>query len=653
MRGNSIGESSELEVSGSATSGVPSQLIRVMPDTLANKIAAGEVVQRPASAVKEMIENALDAGADQVTVVLKAAGRELIQVIDDGCGMGTEDAVTCFLRHATSKIRSVDDLERILTLGFRGEALASIAAVAQVELRTKRHNDPVGICVRVDGGVMQATEPCATPDGTSLAVRNLFYNVPARRNFLKSPATEFKHLVETFQFLALSNPRVGFTLIHDDHEVYRLTASRAEDPFEATRHRIVELFGPPYDSHLVPVEEATSYLSVYGFVGRSDFYRKSRGEQFLFVNGRFVKHRSLEHAVASSYGDMLPEGAHPFFTLFLDLDPRHVDVNVHPTKAEVKFDDERGVYGFLRAVVKKALGTVDLTPRMTASMGADAVVAGAAARPRPFVPAWDAGVESMGRPGARPPRSGGQGYRDDGSLPAGEQSARLYEAVVPETTTDADAMTGEVVPSGALPGPALDDEREPLLWQLNDAYIITQIRSGLMIVDQNAAHERILYEKAMQSLNDGFGLSQQLLFPHTHDLNPADYELLKELLPELKSLGFVIDLFSGRSLVIRGVPTDIRPGDEKSVLEEVLEQYKSYRDTLQLKRRELLARSIARRGAIRQNTRLSRKEMRALIDQLFSCEMPYAGPHGKPTMIQITMDELSKRFGRGGASSGL
>ncbi|RMH63119.1 MAG: DNA mismatch repair endonuclease MutL, partial [Bacteroidetes bacterium] len=337
-----------------------------MPETLANKIAAGEVVQRPASALKELIENALDAGADAIDVVLKKAGSELIQVIDNGCGMGPADAVACFQRHATSKITSIEDLERIRTLGFRGEALASIAAVAQVELRTRRVEDEAGTCVRIHGGTLVDTQPCAAPGGTSLAVRNLFFNVPARRNFLKTPATEFRHLVETFQFLALSNPDVGFTLTHDDNEVYRLTPSRAAAGHEALRHRILELFGESYRDALVPVEETTSYLSVYGFVGTPEFHRKSRGEQFLFVNRRYVKNRYLEHAVASGFGDMLPEGAFPFFTLFLDLDPRHVDVNVHPTKAEVKFDDERGIYGFIKAVVKKALGTADLTPRFEA-----------------------------------------------------------------------------------------------------------------------------------------------------------------------------------------------------------------------------------------------------------------------------------------------
>ncbi len=322
----------------------PDGLVRVLPEGLANKIAAGEVVQRPASVLKELMENALDAGAAHVTVVLRQAGSELVQVVDDGCGMGPEDAATCFGRHATSKIAEAEDLERIRTLGFRGEALASVAAVAQVELKSKRRGDAAGTCVRIEGSTVVDQSPCAAPNGTSVAVRNLFFNVPARRNFLKSPATEFKHLVETFQFLALSNPTVGFALVHDDAEVYRLAASGAG--FEAAlRARIGQLLGERPDDALVPVAETTSYLSVRGVVGRPEGARKSRGEQFLFVNGRFVKNRSLDHAVGSAFGDLLPKGTHPLSALFFTLDPRHVDVNVHPTKTEVKFDDERGSTG--------------------------------------------------------------------------------------------------------------------------------------------------------------------------------------------------------------------------------------------------------------------------------------------------------------------
>ena len=639
------------------------RLIHIMDETLANKIAAGEVVQRPASAAKELIENALDAGADDVTVVLKAAGSELIQVVDNGCGMSRPDAEACFKRHATSKIRSIDDLDRIRTLGFRGEALASIAAVAQVELKTKRVQDEAGYRIRIEGGKEVAAEPCAVPDGTSVAVRNLFFNVPARRNFLKTPATEFKHLVETFQFLALAHPNVGFRLVHDDNEVYRLTPAGEDDPFAALRHRIKDLFGTGHADHLVPVEETTSYLSVEGFVSEPEFHRRSRGEQFLFVNGRYVKSRYLDHAVLGAFEGLLPDGAYPFYALFLRLDPSHIDVNVHPTKAEIKFDDERGVYGFLKAVVRKALGTYDLTPQLDEASPDDEVsfsqrppeggTMPPSFSPRARTRAGDAtgGGQAGGRR-ATPPRRDPAGPRLRGNQSLGDLSEQLYGGMpeAPSETTPLDPQQGRTLASAAMDDEVPDEQGEPatLLWQLHDRYILTQIRSGLMMVDQQAAHERILYEKALQSLRSGFGMSQQLLFPHTLDVSPADHELLKELIPDLRSLGFDVDFFSGRSVVVRGVPADIRPGDERTVLDDILEQYKTYREDLHLKGRENLARSIAHRSAIKAGTKLSPKEMRTLIDQLFMCEMPYASPHGRPTLVKISIEELDKRFGRGG-----
>lgn len=593
-------------------------LIRIMPESLANKIAAGEVVQRPASVVKELVENALDAGARHITVILKDAGKTLVQVIDDGCGMSPADARLCFQRHATSKIRAIEDLERIRTLGFRGEALASIAAVAHVELKTKRAQDAAGYRVRIEGGHLIATEPCATANGTAVAVRNLFYNVPARRNFLKTPATEFKHIIETFQVLALSHPEVGFTLIHDDVEIYRMGPESDSSPVERLRRRIGTLFGPEYALQTLPVEETTSYLSVRGFLGRPELYRKSRGEQFFFVNRRYVHHRYLEHAVTSSYEHLIPEGAHPFFVLFLQLDPRHVDVNVHPTKAEVKFDDERGIYGVLRAIVRRTLGMADLVPQLES--------ASTVMMPSEIVPA------------ARAPR-----IDRLSTLSAGEVSRWLYggEPVETEPPMQQTVLPSSVRPETEEEAPAHDT----LIWQVHDRYILTQIRSGLLLIDQYAAHERILYERALCNLENGLGLSQQLLFPQTLEFSPADFALVKELLPELRALGFDLELFSGRTVVMRGVPDDIRPGDERTMLEDLLAQYKANLP-LRLPSRENLARSIARRKAVRPGTRLTEKQMRMLIDQLFLCETPYVSPTGQPTMIRLTLEELDRRFGR-------
>ncbi len=599
--------------------------IRVMPETLSNKIAAGEVVQRPASAVKELLENAVDAGAGSVTLILKRAGTELIQIVDDGCGMSREDAAACFRRHATSKLFVAEDLNCISTLGFRGEALASIAAVAQVELRTKRAVDGAGLCIRNEGGRIVSSEPCATSDGTSLAVRNLFYNVPARRNFLKTPATELRHIIETFQALALSRPDIAFTLIHDDVEMHRLPAETGE-PAEALRARIGALFGDQYPAMLVPVREQTSYLTVHGFVGMPELHKKHRSEQFLFVNGRIVKSRSLGHAIQSAYEGLVPKGTWPFFCVFLSMDPSRVDVNVHPAKAEVRFDDDRGVYGFLHAVVQKGLGAMLLTPLVDAP-SADTTEPWVLKSPaREFtVPGT---THSASASGFSSDASSAAYYRKDEQRDAGRQSEELYRGVA----------------SLSIPDAASGNE-DMLLWQLHDRYILTQIQSGLMIIDQHAAHERILYERALGHLRQGQGLSQQLLFARTVDFSPADFELLKELLPDLSALGFDIELLSGRTAVVRGVPSEIHSGDKEVLLEDLLAQYRRDNEQAGAERQERLARSLARRGAIRSGAVLAPAEMRSVIDQLFACDKPYVCPRGRATVVRIPIDELQKRFG--------
>lgn len=613
---------------GTDSSGV----IKVMPETLANKIAAGEVVQRPASVAKELIENSIDAGARQIDLIVKSAGSELIQVVDDGCGMSKEDALTCFKRHATSKIRDIGDLERIATLGFRGEALASIASVAHVELRTKQPDAASATRVRLEGGEVVAFEPVAATNGTSIAVRNLFYNVPARRNFLKTPATELRHLLDTFSFLALANPSVGFRFIQDDEVVHQLPALKQMQPASAQKKRIGDLLGEAYASRSYRVDETTSYLSLSGYIGHADFHRKSRGEQFLFVNGRYVKSRYLEHAITSAYEGLLPEGTFPFFTLFLQLDPRHIDVNVHPTKAEIKFDDERGIYAFVRSVIRRGIGSAHLIPEI--KPGSDS----AFSAPSSFMPSGfqreDTGDGArLGSDQSRPLSLGGS----PASIPLGELAERMYGPLPSQRSFDVDGAGSE--------GQAAPKE-DYLLWQLHERYILTPIKSGLMVLDQNAAHERILYERAVESMGSGLGLAQQLLFPHTMEWNAGDYEVLKSILGDLRSLGFDIELFSGRSVVIRGVPAEIRAGDERTILRDIVDQYKDFKDRLQLKGRENVAKSLARRSAIRPGTRLSPKEMRALIDQLFDCEMPYACPLGRPTLIKIPIEELDKRFGR-------
>jgi DNA mismatch repair protein MutL len=600
-------------------------IIEVMSDILANKIAAGEVVQRPASVVKELVENAIDAGATRVHVITKSAGRDLIQVVDNGSGMSAADATACFHRHATSKIRAIEDLERIRTLGFRGEALASIAAVSRVELRTRRQEDAVGSLVRIEGGVTRTVEPCAAPAGTNVAVRNLFFNVPARRNFLKSAATELKHIVETVQFLALSNPSIAFELHHDQSEVLAVSVGIDAD---SVRQRISAVFGDAVGRDLVGVSESTSYLTMHGFVGRPERHRKSPSEQFLFVNGRIVRSRYLAHAVKAAYENMLPEAAYPFFVLFIDLDPQHVDVNVHPTKAEIKFDDERGVYGFVKAVVKKALGMADLIPQVSDETGFPGFM------PSVFT-SLDEGDNRI------------SGHERERIWPAFDGASSAAGATPDSSWADAFYGPDEVTASG---GEARLERRlsdgEVRFWQIADYYVVTPLRSGLLVIDPSGAHQRIIYEHALASLDSGRGLTQQLLFPQTIEFPAGDFDLLCEIMPQLRSVGFEVEEFGGRSVIVRGIPADVKQAAAEHLLHELLEEFRNGMRNGSVSREENLARSVAKRGAVRPGTRMALAEMSALVDQLFLCSSPYTCPAGRPTMIRVSVEELARRFGR-------
>lgn len=604
--------------------------IHVMPLSLANKIAAGEVVQRPASAVKELVENALDAGASRVDIILQDAGSTLIQITDNGCGMGEQDARLAVKRHATSKIRTVEDLETIATLGFRGEALASIASVSHFELRTGQNPSEAALQLRFEGGEETDVRPAPPMRGTSISVRNLYFNVPARRNFLKRPQTELKHILDAVQVLALSHPDVAFSLEHDGNMLLQLEAEQDADPGNQRAARAAELFPVGKEDDLIRVDESTSYLSVRGLLGTPEAAKRSRGLQFLFVNGRWIKHRYLEHAVQAAYEYLLPEGSHPFFVLFLDIDPRHVDVNVHPTKSEVKFDDERGVYGMLRAVVGRALGTSLKTPDFSVSrplggftLDLDEHPGHGPRKTTPLSPSSDWMVRDPA-----PARTSGQ---------LAESSRMLYEGTSEPAPVPSGAAARARSASAGL-------GEEGLLWQLHDTYILTQILSGLVIIDQQMAHERILYEAARSCMKDGFGLSQQLLFPRTVEFSASEYALLTDLLEDLARLGFDIEASGNNKVVVRGVPADIPAGDERNILDEIVDQYRTFERIEGLSGRENLARSMARRGAVRAGMKLSPREMRSLIDQLFQCESPYVSPDGRPTLIRMSGNELRERF---------
>jgi DNA mismatch repair protein MutL len=650
-------------------------LIQRLPQHLANQIAAGEVVQRPESVVKELVENAIDAGAEHVTINITAAGKTLIQVIDDGSGMSEEDAMLAFERHATSKVSSIEDLERIMTFGFRGEALPSIASVAKVELRTRQEGQDVATYLRIDGGTVEEQSKVEGPVGTSISVKNLFFNTPARRQFLKSNATEYKHIADTVQHFVLSYPHVRITFISDGSTVY--DALPGELPA-----RVSYLFGDRVAESLLAVKEETDLITVTGYIGRPSFARKSRGEQFLFVNGRYVVSRYLNHAVVSAYENMIDQGAFPMYILFLNIDPKQVDVNVHPSKLEVKFSNERNIYTILGAVVRQSLYHYDLSPSMTfrdarpggGDVTRDAerdVPHGDADAPRRDYSGSDTPDYSRMRitapeeRGDRPEQkydSFSSLRRGMGDRPAagGRMDPRQIDDLFRSLNIDAGqggaagVRDGGLRDIGAGEGDAetviLPSERPvsdtQFLWQLHNKYIFTPIKSRLMIIDQHVAHERILYERGLAALESSASFAQQLLFAHAFRVSPGDYAMLEELREELGRLGFTLKLAAPDLVTVEAVPQDVRPGMEESILEEMLEQYKEYQHAGITDRRHNVAASYGCRAAIKAGDKLSAAEMQTLIDQLFATSNPYVCPHGRPIVIRLPLDELDRRFGR-------
>jgi len=620
-------------------------IIQLLPDAIANQIAAGEVIQRPASVVKELMENAIDAGASDIRLVVKDAGKALLQVIDNGCGMSETDARMAFERHATSKIRQTNDLFSIRTMGFRGEALASIAAVAQVEIKTRRHSDELGTRLVIEGSELIKQEPCQCPRGTAFSVKNLFFNVPARRNFLKSNSVEMRHIVDEFQRIAIAHSDSFFALHHNDNEVFHLPPGKL-------RQRLLGLFGKNANKKLVPVEEETEVLRLRGYVGKPEFAKKTRGEQFFFVNDRFIKSPYLNHAIVSAYEDLLPSGTYPLYVMFINIDPRRIDVNVHPTKQEIKFDDERLVYNYLRVAVRHALGQHSITP--TLDFDQDPAFSGNRIQPRPQ---REETVSSTGT----------QARGSDKADATSEQQRRarnlknweeLYEGLEEFDQTEAasDDSTGPAPhqpltlesdwhgDQQAAGGAAAARESNKAPNQLHNRYIVSQIKSGILLLDQQAAHERILYEKYLYVLRQQQNSTQQQLFPRTLSLSPADAALLKELRDQINLLGFDIEEFGANTFVINGVPAELAgKQDEQVVIESLLEQYKGNLE-FQLEITDNLARAMARSASIKKGQPLTADEMQSLIDQLFACEVPYKSPSGRKCFISLELEELSKRF---------
>lgn len=626
--------------------------IHKLTPTLAQKIAAGEVVTRPESVVKELVENSLDSGAQTVTVVIKQAGRTLIQVIDDGCGMSREDAELSIERHATSKLSEIDDLESLKTYGFRGEALAAIASVSQFEMRTRRREDELGTFVRVEGSIKREVRSEACDEGTTISIRNLFFNVPARRKFLKSEATEFKHIIDTVTRAALSNPGVRFVLVSDHDCVFDLPA------FRPLPERVEQIFGSKLRSALIAVESVTPSFHLHGFVSAPGFVKRVRSEQFFFVNNRPVhSSRGLAFAVSNAYEHLVEKGAFPSCFLYIDIDPAKVDVNVHPQKLEIKFDDERSIIDEIRRSLSDALQRATrlsategaMSPEMTMPANVNQTDA---ARLR-FPEYGSAPLMRSGRDSAvatKPPvpnnglgtvdRLFGKGTQDL----FGTTTSRLVPS--PQTTEGEPELSPSTSAAErrAITAEALAEK--PVLWQMHNKYIFSQIKSGIMIVDQHVAHERILYERILHSLESGSAGSQELLFPQPVELLPREIAMIRELQEPLTGIGFHIRLFGGTSVVIDAVPTDVKSGSEATILHEMLESYDEYERLGTFSSREALAASFACRAAIKSGDKLSQEEMHSLIEQLFQTRMPYVCPHGRPIVIKLALDELDRRFGR-------
>ena len=601
-------------------------IIQLLPDSIANQIAAGEVVQRPASAVKELMENSIDAGAKSVKLIIKEAGKTLLQVIDDGIGMSETDARMSLERHATSKIRKAEDLFELYTMGFRGEALASIAAVAQVELKTRPADQELGTCIVVEGSDIKKQEPVACEKGTSISVKNLFYNIPARRNFLKSNPVELKHIIDEFQRLALAHPEITFSFIQNDGQIYDLPATKLSQ-------RVVSLFGKSYKEQLATCQEETDTVKVTGYVGKPDFARKTRGEQFLFVNRRFIRSNYLNHAVMNAFEGLIAENSFPFYVLFIEIDPKHIDVNVHPTKTEIKFDDERAVYAVVRAAVRQAIGSHNLTPAID----------------------FNADVNFITKLNNANSQSK-QVYFEERFSTALHRShtdnwEKLYEnpEVKPVVVKQQDEIETPAVQTLRFESainqstPATATE-EKALFQLHARYIVKQVRSGMMIIDQQAAHERILFEKFLNQLKNKSGQSQQSLFPQAITFSAADFALALEMQPEIEALGFRFDVFGKNTLVVNGVPANVQAGNEKELFEGLIEQFKVNQSELALPLQENLARALARRASIKTGQPLVREEMQALVDSLFACSTSNYSPDGKPTFFIFELNKIESYF---------
>ncbi|MDT0557200.1 DNA mismatch repair endonuclease MutL [Ichthyenterobacterium sp. W332] len=610
-------------------------IIQLLPDHVANQIAAGEVVQRPASVVKELLENAIDAQSDAITLIIKDAGKTLIQVIDNGIGMSETDARLSFERHATSKIKTAEDLFQLNTKGFRGEALASIAAIAHAELKTKKENAELGVAITIEGSEVKSQEVVVTPKGTSIAVKNLFYNIPARRNFLKSDAVELRHIIDEFHRVALIHYGINFKLIHNGSELFNLPESNQ-------RQRIVNIFGGKTNEKLVPINEDTEVLKLSGFVGKPQFAKKTRSEQFFFVNNRFIKSAYLNHAVNSAFEGLMKDGYHPSYFLNLQVDPKTIDINIHPTKTEIKFDDEHTLYAIMRSAIKHSLGQFNISPVLDFNRDhnldtpysyqekhASTPTVEVDRSYNPFKADVDVASKSRGfhskTKGAKSWESLYVGLKDDS-----------------ESTDKINIENEQQVQS--LFSESSDISQNQSTFQLQNKYIVSTIKSGLLIIDQYRAHQRILYENLLKSITISEAVSQQLLFPLQLQFSKQELIILKDLKSDLECTGFVFKTFTEDSVEVTGVPMHVSESEVSIVLEQLVSDVEHQIPDHSFSVTDLVAKSLAKSLAIRRGQKLTHEEQDHLINRLFACKEPSVSPTNKATFVMMDASELDKKF---------
>ena len=610
-------------------------IIQLLPDNIANQIAAGEVIQRPASAVKELLENAVDAGADDIRLLVNDAGKALIQVIDNGKGMSETDARMAFERHATSKISNIDDLFRIKTMGFRGEALASIAAVSQVELKTKRLEDETGVFLEIENSLVKIHEPRAVPEGSNLAMKNLFFNVPARRNFLKSNAAELRHIVDEFIRVAMSFPEIFFSFTSNGQEVFHLEKG-------TLKQRIVQILGNAYAAKLVSVQEQTDYLNITGFVGKPETAKKTRGDQYFFVNNRFIKSAYLNHAVMNAFAQMIPRDSYPMYALFIDLDPAQLDINVHPTKQEIKFEDEKIVYAFVQSAVKHALAQFSITPTLDFELDPGIERLSAISRAMSDESKSQASSSSLYQSFSK---------KNQAHFIENKSELRHWKDLY-EKPSNADPKEGDLKqdeafkPLGYGLAQAGLDQNFQSYTQLHNTFILVADDDGFLLLQQQSAHERILYERFLSALDGKPIATQQSLFPLTLELAAPDVAMIEELMPDLHMLGYHLEPFGSNTFVIQGTPANVQHGNEKDAIENMLEQFKHFSNDLKFSKTEKLLRSMALQQSIKSGTSLTKKEMEQIVSDLLACKIPNSTPNGKPTYMTFRKADLEKMFGR-------